>query len=462
MSIWVDAAAINSAAARTQHGQTPALWRVFEAVHALCWLCNPNETFIKNPTRADLSIDLGDVDASHDVLRNLEVKPGGSLPELLDQLLTPFACSWTIDFATVSGATEKKLRFFRRNEGDKKQLYLQRPGEALDPAKSFVPQLSINFDISNLANKIIGYTSRKQREGTFELNIGWPVSEDSLDRDALMKDPALRKLHPHAGSKFVLNESGAWNILRPGITWFDLKSLFDGDPTVATCRKFLPCLSRVIDGATDKLESRGYVLEFYNVDSTETNKWELRTWGFSVLQLECGIFFDVIPKELWDALQTNPANCRIRITATIEGDTRTYATADRQESSPNSDDVVMTLDLSDKFHDRKVHSTSQYYGDRANADEADDIIPLQAEVARIRGIEDSAELSCSAVLEGLDHDEYKIGDLITDVKGRNLQLGRNNPSLFTPQRYLQIMGINYDIRGQRTELLLESTDEETL
>lgn len=460
--VFFDSAAIDTEAARLSHGQVPAKWRLFQAVHTLCWLCNPDETFITNPTRADCSIQLGEIDADHERLKNLALESGKHLPELLDQLLEPFGCSWTIDLEVDPDTDQstRRFRFFRRNVGTEKELYLQRPGEKLDPVKSKVPDLNINYDIANLANRIIGCTSRKQREATFRLQYGWPVSQDSLARDDLQKNSATAKAYPHAGHKLVLNESGAWTGLRPEITeTYNLAVLFDGHPTLPTCRKFKPCISQVVDAASNRLESRGYWLEWLDpADAT----WKRRTWSFSVLQLECGIWFETIPEEFWNAIQDNPATTGIRITATVEGDTRTYGTAERQEQSPNFDDVTLRLNLGDKFHDRKVHSLSIFYADRATADEIDDIIPLQAYVEQVRGLEDAADLSCSAPLEGIDHPEYQIGDLITRVNGRNLELSRNNPGLFVTKRYLQIVGITYDLKdSQRMELLLESFDEES-
>lgn len=459
--VWFDAAAINTAAARTLHGQTPDKWKVYEAVHSLLWLCNPNETFIKNLSLAECFSQLNEVDDSHEYLKNLTLKPGQYLPQLLDDLLERFGCSWTIDVEqdTASGDTVRKFRFFRRNHGTQRELFIQRPGEKLDAVKSKAPKLNLNFDIANLANEIVGCSSRKKIEGTWELFKGWPTSEDNLDRDNLQENTATAKAHPHAGHKWILNESGAWTGLRPEITHTDLTSVL-GSGTLPTCRKFLPCLSRVSDGASDTLESRGIFVEWKDPDD---NTWKKVTWSYSVLELECGIWFEEIPKKLWDAVNDDPTTARIRVTATIESDSRIYATALRDNSSPNADRIVLRLNLGDKFHSRSVHSSSIFAADLATADVIDDTINLQAYVEAVRGTEDSAELSCSVILEGWDHPEYEIGNIITSVNGRNLKMCRNNPTVTVAERYLQIMGKTYiksPEEGQRMELLLESFDEE--
>lgn len=460
--VFFDSAAINTAAARATHDQVPAKWLLYEAVHTLCWLCNPDQTWITNPSLAELTAQLAHIDVDHERLKNVHLESNKYLPQLLDELLDPLGCSWTLDIEedSESGETVRRIRCFERNNGTQRELYLQRPGQPVDPVLSTAAKISTQFDIATLANKIIGCSSRKQREGTFELKKGWKVSEDGTDKEAFEQSSTSAHDKPHAIRKWIYNESGAWAGLRPEITFFtDLTSLFGGDPTLPTCRKFLPCISRVTDEATDKLESRGYLVEWLDpADSI----WKKVKWSYSVLQLELGIWFESFPQELWDALQDDPATARVRITATIEGDTKLYATAERQSSSPNADDITLRLNLGNKFHDRGVHSSSVFIADIASADVTNDQIPLQAYVAAVRGVEDSAELSCSVTLEGWDHPEYQIGDLVTRVAGRNISLVRNNKSLGVTERYLQIMGITYNVgeKGQTMELLLESFDEE--
>lgn len=463
--VFFDSMSVNTQAARSYHSQTPEKWRIFEAVHTLCWMLNPDETYVKNPTRADCYIDLHELDDNHEVLRNVALKTGIFLPEALDQLLTAFGASWTVDFLQDSGAvTIRKLRFFLRNKGTKRELFLNRPDKQLVVTKSHVPQLGISFDIANLANKVTGCSSRKQREGTFPLWSLWPAAHDAQDLDALEKDPAVKKAYPHAYRKFGLNESAAWNLLRTGITFTDLTDHFDGDFTLPTCRKFLPCLSRARNADSDKLESRGVWAEWLN---PETAQWETFTWGHQVLEQECGIFFDTIPPALYEAIKADPNTPRIRVTATIEGDLKLTAVAAPTTESPNADDIELRLELGDKFHDKDVQSTSIFYSEIGTADVSNDALALDGYIARIRGVEDSAELSVSAVLEGIDHPEYEIGDLITKVNGRNLILSRNNPIPGVAEKFPQIMGIVWNIPSgedsrPQMELLLESFDEETL
>jgi hypothetical protein len=264
----------------------------------------------------------------------------------------------------------------------------------------------------------------------------------------------------------VLNESGAYIGLRPEISQIrTLTAHFDGDATLPTCRKFLPCLSRVKDDKSDsdKLESRGIVLDWYDPsDST----WKNYGDGLSNLQQECGVWLEQIKQEVYDAIQTYGTDVKFRVTATIEGDLCTYSTADRLDESPNGDDIILPLNLGDKFHDKQLASSSKF-ASIGVADTSNDAIKLSAYVTQIRTIEDSADLACSAILEGLDHPEYQISDLIASVNGRNLKLNRNNASILSPEKYLQVMGITLSLppgedAKPQTELLLEAFDEERI
>ena len=457
--ILYDVAGPNTAAARTTHGLTFTLWKLYQAAHLLIWTMNEDETFIKNPTRSELFTQIGSIDLVYPKLKNVRLKQGLTLPEALDELLTPFGVSWcvSLEHNEETDVSERKLKFFVRNVGTERELKLQRPAESLDPAKTHLADLSLKFDINALANRITGTSSLRQREITAPLQLGWPVSEDSQSRDDLENNITTQKNYPHAGRRLVMNESGAHTGLRPEITtYYSLAGVFS-EATPPIARKLLPCLSRVAGDGGAALESRGVVLQYRILPDTT---WRPSKWSSSVLEQEAGVHFETIPKEIWAAVQSNPANVEFRVTATIEGDRRMVITAEKQATSPNADDIELHLDLSDKFHDRDVHSSSIYYLDRGSADTADDYAAMTSYLERIREREDAADLTCSATLEGLDHPEYQIGDLITKVTPRNLTLVRSNVAEGATPRYLQVMGMSFDVQSQRMELSLESYDQE--
>lgn len=468
MYLFCDVAGPDTAAARATSGVTATKWKIFEAAHLLCWLLNAEQKFVLNPSLEELAAALGSVDVNQEKLKNLQLSRGKYLPELLDELLTPFGCSWFVSLELDDeGNSVRRLKFFVRNQGVPRELFLQRKSDSdtptkPDPAKSSLKDLGLKYDIVNIANRIVGTSSRRQVEITTQLFKGWPASQDGFDRETLKNNAEAQRLYPHAGRLFVFNESGAHTGLRPEIYLPDMVVYF-GRAVLPIARKFLPCISRLKDGVNDKLESRGYVVEWWDPNEEIWKPVSALTNGaYAVLQQECGIMFENIPEELWDALQDNPDNCRVRITATIEEDQGLEAIAERQDSSPNADDVTLYLDLSDKFHDRWVHVSSIFIAEIASADVTNDFAKLQEYVNKVREIEDAAEISCSAQLEGIDHPEYELGDLITSVNGINLNLIRDTPRVGVQGKFLQIVGIALDVKAQTTDLMLETFDEERL
>jgi len=89
-------------------------------------------------------------------------------------------------------------------------------------------------------------------------------------------------------------------------------------------------------------------------------------------------------------------------------------------------------------------------------DSADDTAQMQEYLEHLRDVDDAADVSCSVVLDGVDHTEYQIGKLVTKVDGRNLNLSGTAAGV-TPARNLQIVGVSLELDGQQQmEITLES------
>ncbi|NOX55584.1 MAG: hypothetical protein GXP27_14325 [Planctomycetes bacterium] len=458
-------------------------WTLAEAVHALCWLLNPDEDYYKNPTLAELDValappvpdslnendpDFADKyeDYKRSIVRNHRIRRGLFLPEALDRLLTPYGFGWyTIPTEqTVSGATfttyrcESKFVFFRRGTGVVQQVWLQRPGESIDPTLANVSDLSIHYDIGRLRNTITGHTAPIVVESTFELQKGWPESADSTSRSNLYRKKD--GVDPTIGNKWVLNESGKYTGQRSEITEpFDWSTVLDPltEEKVGELRRrrFLPRVSVADQPAPDRKSDDEYLVEWHN---PRTNQWERVPWKFSVLKNECGILFQepAPPASLWQLIADGqPDQARVRITASVELDQRSEATAERSDDSPNADEVPLFLDLSRRFRRRLVRN-SAHGSDR----DLEDVNEMDDYLEELRKSSDAATVHTSIVLHGIDHPQYQIGDLIEKVVGRDLSLDANNPSSGNPKRP-QIVGFNWRLRGgQSLELLLDTFREE--
>jgi hypothetical protein len=549
---WLNPESARTPAAATLQGQTPEKWTLPQVVHTLCQLLNPLELYIRNPDLADLETKLvatGVTDT--ELVRDLQIDSDWWLSECLDQVLEPLGFGWCLEFdddLAIWGPDKQHtdFRFFKLNDGPQKKVYSQRPGTtAITREKTNVSDYHANISISDLANQIEGYTSPLVVESTFELHPAWPEASDTETMDDLNKPD--ERANGTVYRKFVLNEAGDYNSSRTTpTTATDLDSLLteshpvDGARTLpARRRRFLPALTEGLDSGTasgnantdrELIGDNGFLLQYQRryldtMGAEQTDPWVEPDWPFSVLKDECGIrLTGSIPAELHTQIQAYPNDPPLRLTCSIESDFARHKIATKQTSSPQADTVRSVLDLSSRFHVRRVDSTSSLYTDRhpaitavntasdtfqlaaapvvplqtgdriavtgstgndglytvsfvsvaavnvdetipdATADgnlalftrEIDDTRELQKYLEHIRDWDDSAELAVSVTLDGIDHDEYELADLVTGVDGRNLSLDATSPTA-TLARFLQIVGINYELQNQqRMELILES------
>jgi len=461
----IDPESVRTAAARTLQAQTASQWTLADAVLALCWWLNPEQEWISNPRRKTVDAAFTD---RNDMLKNVAIPFGCYLPQALDTLLMPFEYGWylTHAFAEGFGAQERvtSIRFFRRGSGTKKQLKLQRPGTSRDIKKTNVESLALEYSINDLANKVEVYGDYTKREATFDLYMGWSDSFDTTNYEDLEKGQTFAEAHPAVGRKFILNEGGDHNGVRPEITDpYDLEPLL-GEEHQVRRRKFLRCLTQRPD--VDDVESNGFLVQWYDEnadgatdpDVVDDPGWTRVKWPFSILEKECGIWFEGPrpPSELWDLVSSGNADkVRVRITAVIAGDLRLTGTATRRDQSPNGQDVTLALDLRDRFQNSAVDAESVYHERESTA--RDDATEIQTYAEDIRDIEDAMRIPCSVTLEGVKHPEYLMGDLIDQVDGRNLSLNGYDPNAGADTRNPQIVGFTYHLNGgQRLELLLDS------
>lgn len=550
---WLDPETTRSPNAITVQSATAELWTLPQVVHSLCWMLNPSETFMENPTLASLTavLTVSGV-AAAEVVRNLQLEPDLWLSECLDRVLTPLGFGWRLEFDddVASSGSDKQhttLKVYKLNDGPKQRLYLQRPGTtAITRDKTNIADYHANISLTELANQIEGFTAPLIVESTFTLYPSWPNSQDSSNYESLNTPEETANGTVHR--KYVLNEDGTYNSIRTVPTSAtDLNTLLtephpdDGTRVLSKRRrKFLPALTYGLDEGsaaantyTDRelIGENGYLLEYQrrytdDDDNEQTEEWLPVDWPYAVLKDECGIrLTGAVPAELHTQLQEYPDDPPLRLTCSIQSDFARHRIASKRSDSPQGDTVRAVLDLSNRFHVRRVDSTSSTYTDRHPAitavdntgvpcsftiaaepavplragdqiavigstgndgpytvnsvlttqilvnetipddtvdgnlvlftNEADDTLEMSDYLEHVRNWDDAADMSCSVTLDGIDHTEYRIGSLITDVDGRNLSL--NASSETSTDRYLQVVGVNMELeQQQRLELLLGS------
>ena len=91
-------------------------------------------------------------------------------------------------------------------------------------------------------------------------------------------------------------------------------------------------------------------------------------------------------------------------------------------------------------------------------DEVDDTEDMLEHLERLRDADDAADVSCSLGMDRIDHGSFQLGDIVKEIKGRNLQLTGQSGGT----RPLQIVGVNWEFgpARQHTEVLLDSSRAE--
>lgn len=493
--MWVDPESVRTAKAREVRVVEPAEWTLAHAIDAICNACNPDGRFISNPQTLDSnSVELEEETARQTVpkplfedappLRNVRLKRGLYLPDYLDALLPPHGYDWFIGYRLVEPLVSDHghleiwphIAIIKRGDGRKRDIFLQAPGEELDVRYCQAEQADVETSVADLANRIIGSGSLEQREVTIELVRGWPEEHDSFNASDLIRtdpDSDFHK-HQHAWRLWVGNEAGDYCQTRPEIGHepLDLSPLFTR--LVARRRRVDDCLHYDMNVESDDggssirsgtMRRRPPLIEWNNGE----DGWQEvpSDWGAVVLEDQIGVYFtgDWPPEDLVVAGD----DAKVRITGTITGDMRVRAVAEPRNSSPNGRDVTLHLDLSDRFHDRRVVRAGDFQSVlawalfdeediRAPADEKTDALALQQFCEDVRDIEDSALMHASFTLHGLQF-EYQLGDVLTRINNRQIWLDRNALEAEQP-RFLQITQLVYQLQAQKTLIVAEPIDIE--
>ncbi|MDQ3288910.1 MAG: hypothetical protein M3Q42_11770 [Pseudomonadota bacterium] len=458
--LLVHPASLETTDGRRYHRANPAReWLLPDVVHYLCWALNFNQTYVRNPTRAELVRALP---SDTGLIRNHECPPGAYLPELLDRLLAPFGCAWKVQLARGS----RKIACFQRGKGPPRLLKLQAPGATLDMDKSNLEALSLMADVSTRgfnAVRVIG--EFKRYEATFELFRGWPETLDAESFESVVKDVDAWKTNQQLENvhrKWILNEGGDYNNLRPEIGGpYDFSAIFAPDAWLPRRRKFECCLTQRWDDAPMGL-AHGVYLEWWDSSGGDdgSGAWrsieELSPEGrqFKVLQRECGIYFDGFspPCELMD--QTG-AEAKLRITACVYGDARAEVRVIRWPASPLQDLKEQHFQVGTRFKIHKRDKSSRFAATHFTHADADDTAEMRAFANRLLDEWNLTNLDGTATLTGVDY-LYNglIGSTISGINGRNVTFNLAPPG--APPRYPSVVGARIDFANQKLDLTLDT------
>jgi hypothetical protein len=458
--LFLDPESVRTAAARTLQGANTTTWPLSKCIYFLLTWLNGLETYVDNPSLSVIEAATNDAD---DLVLNLTIPRGTWLADALDMLLVPLGYRWRVKRTALG---QRTFEFFNRTAGTLVWLHHQAIGSTLTVGETNVEAAGMRFDVTNLANEVTVVGGYYAYEMTFELARAWPEADDGKERDELKKD------HPDFDDvrdvfrKWVLNEAGDYIGLRPELdnvytsafrTAIGAAGLDVADQFVPRRRKLMPTLTLASDN-TPIGDVEGVDIEYSN---TSPEEWKtIQKVGNATCKLldhEAGVYFDAssLPEEFFE----DPANLKIRVTATIQTDKRLESTAARQADSPQADVAPLVLDVPTKFRHQQVTTQSKYSGSGKPSLEQVDLTAIGAFAVRVRQIWDLMDVGGVVQLDGLDATDvgtvYQIGQRVRGILGKNLFFRAKNGA----DEFPQIVAIDRDINKQSMTLHLQRISE---
>jgi hypothetical protein len=455
--LWAHPETSQTSRSTTWQTQSLSDWTLLNAVQTLCEACNDGETFIRNPETAELAVLSG-----APVMHDIRLKAGEYLPHYLDRILPPLGFNWFLKYTAdpaASTKTKPKIHFFKRFEGTSKKIFFQMPGSTpLDLALSNVNQYSVTRSIADSINEVEIFGDYVRREITLKLWPMWAATDDGTSRTALDKTAS--------GSGYFSDKQLVWRAwganLDGSLTGLRSDALAAGNPPDLTTvfPVWIPH-RRTIEEPISMYGQDTRIPYYLEYSVNAGTDWALcpDEWGAKLAPDDIVVIFDAdMPPE---ELMTAGTSARLRITGTVAGDSRLRGFAEKQTYSVNGRNVRMTLTLEDKFQDRQVQTTGTWASTIPSSatDERDDTDEIQTHAEEIRDRNNGAELDCEVSLPGFHVGFYEIGDLITEIDGREVSLNAASPTDPTP-RYPQITEIRLEVtdKGPRTVLILDRGD----
>jgi hypothetical protein len=470
--------ALDSTLAMTQTNETRNLWTMRQALAYLLWDLawdyghSNRARFVDTPDAAGITL-VNDSLVTGPQVRDLRIPIGTYLPQALDLLLIPLGYNWYVDY---DRATKPIIKIFQIGTGTQKELKLQAVGATLNLANSNCNQFSVENAIADSFNEVLIFGDYDRREVTVPLFAGWDELKDNIDAWTVQKDGDQYTNNEDVWRLWIANEGADLDITptnpRPGgtvkipyfgtlsgaVTGYTSGSVFNV-PQAIRHRVMEPPITGAKDISTGRIQPLPHLLE-YSTDSGATWKPAEPDWSFQLLPDQIGVLFDghEIPSELYEA----KAAARLRLTGTIASDHRiadiaTQVTAD----CVNAREFLQVLVQPDKY--RKVtRQTTGPFATRYDATNyphsftVDDTSLISVQAEALRNQNHFADVSCEFRLPGW-HTEYKIGDLITKIAGREISLNAA-PAGASQNRYVQIVERrfeNSDNGGPSTVLIVD-------
>lgn len=447
--LWTHPELADATQGETYQGQTRNEWTLYQAVQALCELLNPDEEFIDRPLTVDLDV-LNDAPP----VRNVTIELGTYLPQALDKILIPLGYNHWIDYTL----DKPQIVFFKIGSGDEKELLFPEVDAVLNPAEANTNQLAVTNSIGDSFNQVTVLGDFEEAEVTVSLYPGWPAAADSIAKADLAKDGSQYATNVTAWRLWIANEAGdidpATSRLGQTPTVPDFGAVF----TIATPHRRTfgePLTYQKQNSIGDNKQQRRPIVVEYSINGGSTWLPAEDTWTIKLCPDQLGVYFDgkAVPSELYQAGSSG----RVRVTGTVRSDYRVRGYAAKQAWAVNARTNEQVLFMPEKFQYRFRH-TSGSLGSvlTGTCDERNDLTEAEDYAEKIRDQNHYAEIDCEFRLPGW-HVDYKIGDLITKVAGREISIDAA-PATAPTRRYVQIVERRFEMSrtgGPSTVLIVD-------
>lgn len=451
---------LDTTASQTRIGETATYWSVQQAALYLLWTLSWDNgelvraEFIETPTMADAAV-LSNSFVAGPQVRDVRIPVGMYLPQALDTLLIPLGYNWYVDY---DRATKPIIKFFQIGAGTEKEIKLQAPGATLNLTDSNCNQFSVDNAIGDSVNEIHIMGDFRRKEVTLPLYPYWPKAKDTLDAWTLQRDGDDYAGNETVWRLWIANEGADWDPAtdstgRPGgavsipyfgtltspVTHYTNGEVFPGIERVHRRVLEEPLTTSRTAGSTQREQRLPHVVE-YSTDSGSTWKPAEPHWSIQILPDQIGVLFDghELPMELYEA----GGNARLRITGTVASNKRIeYIAGQVSADAVNGRPVRQVLVQPDKFRRMERQATGPFtsvlIADHATSETVDNSTEIEEQAKAIRDQNHFADVTAEFRLPGW-HVEYKIGDLVTKVAGREISLNAA-PAGASENRYVQIV-----------------------
>ena len=381
-------------------------------------------------------------------------------------------------------------------------LYLQ-DGDALDPGKTNVGQLSAMRDAHGIQNQFAIASKLNRYEASFVLAPLFAIDAgDASDSNTIAGFSIQASASENAAVRtkyrwYGVDEAseGHWDYTAAAIvdtTPFDFSPIL-GSPDASGNPQYVvrhrPALGTTLLSEDDSLRPRKVQLAISKDYSGKvpsvwdgTGSWQdTGGLGWKLLKDRLGIEITVENPNAWTIAkaagaanvmgganviraieaQATPTSSTpqfyLRLTCVIEGDQSLDVTAKKRDFSPSPFTVARSIEGRDVYEKQVVHSSS-VYGANETATPRDDTMDALSQANAFRSQNEFPRVTARVMIPRLSL-AYKVGDRIRKIIGREIDFRSNGgASAKESPRYPTVVGVTFDFSANKQTTTLELSD----